>query len=522
MNFYSREKELELMDLLYGSRPSFLVITGKRRVGKTELIRQFMKQFTEQAGKGGKEGKGRQAENEGKAGKNEKDEKDEKNEKAGKEGNALYFFVDSNKSIGLLMEEFGQVLKSGLGLPDYIKVDEPEAFLEFLTSYEGDLVVAIDEFQRFQKIYPSFISQLQRYWDLKPEKSRLFLVVSGSSVGMIKKIFIEDKAPLFKRADNILTLKPFGVREVFAMLEDLGVRDSEEKLKLYFLFGGTVYYYRLFEKYGCRSFEDALEKLIFSDFAPLRDEVRDVLIEEFGKEHATYYEIISAVARGKASQSEISDLTHVSPNSLGNYFYDLIDLLGVLEYRIPVPEKPGRSKKGRYFLKDNFFRFYGYFIYPRLSQYMAGNYGLLLDKVRQEWSSYTGLLFEALMRDLITAELAGEYPEIGPWWDRRGNEIDLVGLSPGTGKGKGNGSNTGLYPGPETGKVLLVEIKDRELSEKDARKVLSSTLEKAKYIPGCRDMQIEVGIAARKIGGRKKLEDEGFRTWELRDFTLSL
>ncbi|NOR46473.1 MAG: AAA family ATPase, partial [Methanosarcinaceae archaeon] len=315
MKFYNRQRELELLDLLYGSRPSLLVLTGKRRVGKTELIKQFMK-----------------------------------------DRKSLYFFVDSNKSIEILMTEFNHLLKDGLGLPDYIQVDETETFLDFLTTFEEDVVVAIDEFQRFLKIHPSFITQLQKYWDLRSDNCRLFLIISGSSIGMIKKIFIEEGAPLFKRADNILTLKPFTIREVFGMLEDIGIKDTTEKLDLYLLFGGTVYYYRLFEKYQCTGFADALEKLIFNEFAPLGNEVRDILIEEFGREHATYYEIISAIAQGRCSLSEISDMSHVSANSLAPYFYDLIDLLGIAEHRIPVTDIPRKSRRGRYFLKDNFFR----------------------------------------------------------------------------------------------------------------------------------------------------------------------
>ena len=112
MQFYNRQKELKLMELLDQGKPSFFVITGKRRVGKTELIKQFTR-----------------------------------NRKA------LYLFVDSNKSINILMDEFDRLLKEKLDLPDYIKVDEPENFLKFITSYDMDLVIAIDEFQRFQKVY---------------------------------------------------------------------------------------------------------------------------------------------------------------------------------------------------------------------------------------------------------------------------------------------------------------------------------------------------------------------------------
>jgi AAA+ ATPase superfamily predicted ATPase len=438
MKFYNRERELELLDMLYKSRPSLLVVTGKRRVGKTELIKQFMK-----------------------------------NKKS------LYFFVDSNKSIDILMSEFNDLLKDGLELPNYVQLNDAETFLDFLTMYEGDVVVAIDEFQRFLKVHPSFITQLQKYWDMRSDQCRLFLIISGSSIGMIRKIFIEEKAPLFKRADNILTLKPFTIHEVFSMLEDIGIKDPDEKLNLYILFGGTIYYYRLFEKYQCTGFADALEKLIFNEFAPLGNEVRDVLIEEFGREHATYYEIISAISRGRCSLSEISDMSHVSANSLPSYFYDLIDLLGIVEHKIPITDIPKKSKRGRYFLKDNFFRFYGYFIYPMLSQYMAGNYATLMEKVSRDWNSFTGRIFEDICRELISKELIDEYPKIGPWWDRKGNEIDVVGVN------------------VDENQLLVIEIKNMELSERSARNILRSTVEKVRFIKGSSTMQVSVGVIAR-------------------------
>ncbi|MBN2487751.1 MAG: ATP-binding protein [Methanosarcinaceae archaeon] len=455
MQFYNREKELEIMSMLDEGKPSFLVITGKRRVGKTELIKQFTR-----------------------------------------DRKALYLFVDSNKSIDILMGEFDRLIKETLDLPDYIKLDEPEKFLKFITSYDSDLILAMDEFQRFLKVHPTFISQLQKYWDMKPDNCRVFLIVSGSSVGMIKKIFIEAQAPLFKRADNIMTLKPFTVRETLEMLENMGIKELEEKLNLYFLFGGTVYYYRLFEKYQCTGFNDALEKLVFSDFAPLKGEVRDILIEEFGKEHSTYYEIISAISQGKCSMSEISEMTHVSSSSLSTYFYDLINLLEVVEHRIPVLDKPRKSKRGRYFLKDNFFRFYGRFIYPMLSQYMAGNYRSLTETVLQEWQSHTGKIFEDTVRELIIETMAHEYPEIGNWWNRRGDEIDILGID------------------REKGKIIAVEIKNKELTESEARNMLRLTIVKTKQVKGISEMEVKAGIAARKIEGRERLEKDGFLVWE--------
>ena len=105
----------------------------------------------------------------------------------------------------------------------------------FELAKDNDMVIAFDEFQRFMKISPSAINQFQKLWDTN--KGKMLLLISGSSIGMIKKIFIEEKAPLFKRADNIITLRPFRFKQVYEILDNLHIKDFEEKLKLYFLFG---------------------------------------------------------------------------------------------------------------------------------------------------------------------------------------------------------------------------------------------------------------------------------------------
>ena len=278
MRFYGRERELQLMEHLYARTPSFLVVTGRRRVGKTELVKEFCKGKT-----------------------------------------ALYFYVDGNKSIEVLIEEFGRLTAETLNLPGYIKIDSPETFLEFLFSYNQPLIVVFDEFQRFQKVHPSFISQMQRFWDQKGRDSHLFVIVSGSSIGMIREIFLGGDAPLFRRADNILTLHPFKPKECLAILEEIGVRDPAERLDLYLLFGGTIYYYTFIEKYECTDLETALDRLVLDDLAPLRREMSDVMIEEFGREHATYYEILAAIAQGKETQKEIADVVRLPSTSLPPY-----------------------------------------------------------------------------------------------------------------------------------------------------------------------------------------------------------
>ncbi len=458
MKFYNREKERGLMEQLYRSGPSFLVITGRRRVGKTELIKEFCK-----------------------------------------DKSALYYYVDQNKSIDILMEEFGRFTAANLNLPEYIRLNTPEALLEFLLSYDKPLVVVFDEFQRFLKIHPSFISQMQRFWDLKGKDSRIFLVISGSSVGMIRKIFLEGGAPLFKRADNILTLRPFGPAECFTILKDLGITDPAVRLDLYLLFGGTIYYYPFLFKYGCTDLTSSLESLVLSDMAPLRREMSDVLIEEFGKEHTAYYEILAAIAQGKCAQKEIADYTHLEPTSLPPYLRDLIDLMGIIEYRVPVTEMDRRSKMGRYLFSDNFFRFYARYIYRNMSLYQSGQYGPIKDRVLQDWRGFSGWAFEEMVRTLLREELAARYERIGSWWNRRGDEIDLLALGP-----DGN---------------LAVEIKNCDLSLSEARGLLSALGKKILLVKGLSG-PVTLGIAARTIKGKESLIKEGYFIRDLADMGL--
>lgn len=457
MEFYNREKELELLETLYKNKPSFVVLTGKRRVGKTELIKEFSK-----------------------------------------EKKSLYLFVDSNKSRDILLSEYEGYVKEELKLPEYIRFKTPGELIEFLLDYKEDVIVAFDEFQRFLKIDPSLITELQKQWDLKGSKSRVFLITSGSSIGMMKKIFIEEKAPLFKRADNIITLRPFSLREIFEVLEDLGIKDPLEKLDLYCLFGGTIYYYKLMEKYGATSFEDALEKLILNELAPLKNEVREILIEEFGKEHATYYEILSAMAMGKATKKEIGDATHIAPSSLSPYLYDLIELLQIAEYVIPITERLGKTKKGRYFLKDSFFRFYFRFVYRNMSHYLIGNYGPIKKKIDLEWNDFKARLFEDIALEFIRKTLVREYPEVGRFWDRKGNEVDIVGIN------------------RKKRELLLVEVKTKELSSTAALNIINGLQRKAGLVP-FRFKKVRYGVMAPEITGRQRIEKEGYPLWTLED-----
>jgi hypothetical protein len=457
MRFYNREKELALLEGLDGNRPSFVVITGRRRVGKTALIERFIE--------------GRRS---------------------------IYLFVDDKKGRDVLLAEFTGLVRDLLGLPDYVRFESLSRLLRYLLEEAGDVVVAIDEFQRLRKADPPFVTELQAIWDQRREASKAYLLASGSSMGMMRDIFLDSGAPLFKRADNVITLRPFSMGGAFDLMAGLGVKDPVERLDLFCLFGGMAYYYALMGRYRATSLHEALDRLLLSELAPLRNEVRDVMVEEFGREHPTYFEILSALAAGKCTKKEIGDVTHIEATSLSPYLFDLIDLLGLVEHVVPVTERPRASKKGRYRLKDNFFRFFFTFIYPNASLYEANAYGRLGKTIKAGWGTFRGRAFEAAAVEALRSPLLEEYPLVGPFWDRKGNELDLVALD------------------RTRRRMLVAEAKARRMSKAEADEVLGGLQERAQIVP-FKARTVSYGIIALAVEGRAALEREGHRVWELGD-----
>ncbi len=412
MKFYNREDELQELHLLRNTPPSMVVLTGRRRVGKTELIKKFLEDTT-----------------------------------------GVYFFVDSEKSEKMLINEFSAQLKECFNLGEYVKIGDWEMLLKLIFDIgrERDAIICIDEFQRFLQLNPSFINQLQKYWDMESAGSRVFFVLSGSSVGMMNRIFVEQKAPLFKRAQNILFIEPFDFKTINSILTDLNITDPITRIEMYALFGGMIHYYTLLEHYGVKSADDAINKLLLRKFAPLKNEVRDMMIESFGREHRTYYSILTAIALGKSTKSEIANFVDVKVTSLSRYMDDLMNTVGVVRRLVPVTEPaPWRSKKGRYLLNDNFFLFWFRFIFRNMSHHEIGDFEYIGTKIRQGFDSFVGRNFEGICREFLVylnrqepGQLPFRFDRIGSWWNRKGDEIDIVALN------------------SETAEILFVECKWR-------------------------------------------------------------
>jgi hypothetical protein len=319
MRFYDRQDEMAQLRTLSKAadrKAVICVITGVRRVGKTELVKEFFK-------------------------------KDD----------GLYFFADNSKTSSQHLSEFSEKLRQRTGSSERMATRTWDDFFNdlFEAGKRQKLIVAFDEFQRFSTIDRGVPFSLQQHFDLHRADSKLLILLSGSSFGMLMRMFIGQDAPLFQRPSNTIHLRQFDFQTVCTVLEDLGVKSFADKVELYALFGGIPKYYDLLEDYSVANADDALEKMVFNTQAPLRDEVKSVIMEEFGKETATYYGILCAAAFGKTKANEIADCAGIKATSLAPYLFDLTELLGALKKELPVTEDI-KSKKARYYLDNNFFK----------------------------------------------------------------------------------------------------------------------------------------------------------------------
>lgn len=356
IKFYNRESELGLLEKV--KKPFFCILYGRRRIGKTTLALQFLK-----------------------------------------DRDYLYFFVNPKKPEALLLQEYTVSLREKLNLPDYVRPNTWDEFFKLLfENYNG--FVVFDEFQWFLEINKEVPFALQKHWDLNKSCS---VILTGSVTGMIKKLFAEHGSPLFKRADVKIELKEFDFKTVLQMLKDSGVKDFEEQFRFYLLFGGTPYYYRLIQKYRVKTVEDAIKSLVISENAPLKKEVEEVMAEAFKRDYRTYLSILYAIAEGKTKLGEIAGNAGIKATSIMPYLYDLMNLMDLVE-----KQRLGFKKKHVYLIKD---RFHGFWL--RYMHKYAGTLGenAFYEKITTDLNSFFGWSFEATAKELAAMHFSDKFTQ---------------------------------------------------------------------------------------------------------------
>ncbi len=385
MKFYNREKELKnLKNIEQASKESakMTIIVGRRRIGKTTLIKEAYPQ-------------------------------------------KLYLFI-SKKNEALLCEEFIKIVELQLDVKIFGEMKKFKELFEYLMelSTKRAFTLIIDEFQEFLTINKSLYSDMQNIWDSYKDRSQMNLVLSGSIYSLMKRIFEDRKEPLFGRANNKMELKAFTVVTLKEILEDYAPNyTNDDLLSFYILTGGVAKYVEIFVDAKAFTLEKQLD-LIFDDYSLFLEEGKNLLIEEFGKEYTTYFSILSLIASSKTSRSEMESILE---RNIGGYLEKL-----ELEYSIIKKVKPIFAKEGsrtvKYEIVDNFFNFWFRFIYKYRSAIELENYEYVKSIVKRDYETYSGLFLERYFQEKL--RLSYKYSAIGNYWERGNqNEIDIVAIN---------------------------------------------------------------------------------------------
>ena len=393
--FVGRERELDKLNAMYKSNQfEFAVLYGRRRVGKTTLIREFMK------------------------------------DKRG----IYYISVEGAKKENLygLSKAFlsqGEVRQTTPEFRDY------EALLDYIDSVavSGErLIIAIDEYPYLAASYPAISSMLQSHIDSCWKDSNLFLILCGSSMSFMEEQVLGYKSPLYGRRTAQFKIHPFTFFEARKLLSSF---TQEQQAVLYGVTGGIPEYLsRIDEKL---SMDENIIQLFFEESGRLFEEPVNLMKQEL-KEPMTYHSIIAAIASGASKMNEIATKTGLETSGCSNQISSLISL-GIVRRETPITE-PVTSRKTLYRLSDSMYLFWYRFVRPNSSSIIRGVGRQIYEMVvLPQLNDFMGEVFEEICQQyLYLSQVYVALPfmigETGRWWGnnpkaKRQEEIDIMSVS---------------------------------------------------------------------------------------------
>ena len=389
--FLNREKELNFLHSQYVRKEaSFIVIYGRRRVGKTSLIKEFIKDKP-----------------------------------------SLFFMADKQSEKGIL-DRFAKTASTFLEdeFLEKLTFNSWEDFFGYITQKLDEskkYVLVIDEFQYLPDINHAFPSILQRIWDEKLKDKNIMLILCGSLINMMYSTTLSYQSPLYGRRAGQIKLEPIAFDYCHNFFPNI---DERKLIEYYSVTGGIPKYMEMFDATNDIFYD--IKTNVLSKNSYLYNEPRFILNEEV-TETATYFSILKAIAAGEHKIGKIASIVGVKTNVLAKYFNVLADLQ-IIERQVPVTEEnPEKSKKGLYFIKDNFFRFWFRYIFPYQSFLEIERDDVVLKEIRKSFNIFVSLVYENLclqkVPDLTQKGIINfEIEKWGRWWSKD-EEIDIVATS---------------------------------------------------------------------------------------------
>ena len=395
MNFFDRKNEqktlLSIKEQSVQDCSRMTVITGRRRIGKTMLIRHTFS-----------------------------------------EDELIYLFVARKSEIELVESYIAIIREKGLYIPDGLQRFSQLMRHLFELGKTQALTIAIDEFQEFDNINPSVFSDMQNLWDNYKEQTHLNLVISGSAYRLMQKIFMDKDEPLFNRADAIIRLQPFSIATQKQILATYSPNyTSDDLLAMYAITGGVPKYLAWLFDNGCKT-KDEMYAAVFSENSHFIEEGRTLLVSEFGKNYGIYFSILQEIAMGNTTQAQIE--AKLGGISIGGYLKQLENTYSLIRRVRPLFAKK-ESKTVRFAIRDQFLHFWFHHIEKNRSLVEIQNFEGLLMLAMNSYTTYSGLVLEDYFRRKLAE--TGEWREIGCWWQAKAieyhsqqidAELDIVAL----------------------------------------------------------------------------------------------
>ena len=390
MKFIGRKNELSKLEEEYNRNSSFVVIYGRRRVGKTTLIKEFLKKKT-----------------------------------------AFYFLATEeleSQSMKRLAGVMARTTKNTL-LQKTTFTDWLDLF-QVIADYkpEEKKVFVIDEFPYLVKTNSAFPSILQNAWDEILKDSNVMLILSGSFIGMMQKHALSYDSPLYGRRTAQIRLAPLPFTDIYAVQK----MPFDHAVEQYAVTGGIPKYLEFFE--DGRPLEEQVKDTVLSKNGFLYEEPNFLLKSE-SMTAVNYFSIIKAIADGNHKLGKIAGILGQESSSLTPYLSTLLDL-GFIEKRTPITEKnPEKSRKGLYFIADNFIRFWFRYVYPYKGELELDNMQIVLDEIHKDFrEKFVAFAYEDICKSIFV-ELCNNkaFPflpsRIGSYWLNdfdSDTEIDVV------------------------------------------------------------------------------------------------
>lgn len=390
MKFLGREKEILGLEKEYARDGGFVVIYGRRRIGKTTLIKQFIKSKT------------------------------------------AFYFLATKEVESQSMKRFAGVIARTTGN----SVLQKAAFSDWLDLFQAvadykpneKKVLVIDEFPYLVKVNDSFPSILQNAWDEILKDSNVMLILCGSLISMMKKHALSYESPLYGRRTAQMRIAPLPFTTVYENQK----LSFEEAAEQYSITGGVPKYMEFFSD-GQPLYEQIKENVL-SKNGFLYEEPNFLLTDEV-QVPTNYFSIIKVIADGNHKLGTIAGILGLETSALTPYLKTLSEL-GFIEKQVPVTEKNAeKTRKGLYFISDNFLRFWFRYVYPYKGELELDNTQISLDELDKDFKEkFVAFAYEDICKEIfarLCSDKAIDFTpsKIGSYWlnDKSGNtQIDVM------------------------------------------------------------------------------------------------